>query len=805
MTSHVLGIDVGTATCVVVTIKQGVLTVVTNEISSRKTPALVSYSSDERLIGEPALSKIKSNCSNTARHFKLLLGRSLTDSVNDAIDSLCPTLNSQLTDEAGFLVTYGNGQRFMSATEALAGMLSQLKATAETFLGASVLGVVIAVPSWFTHTSRLAVIHAARIASLPCLGLANEHIATVVDYGMYRNSQFTQKPMSVAFVAMGHSSLSVCVTQFTQGVTRVLAERSVCDVGGRQVSDLIVREASEVFKGQTGTDPMKIMKSRLKLQTEATRALTVLSANPDTTLSCEYLDGENDLTHHLTRSHLEKICEPVREKMRQLIQLVISDSGLSVDEIDSVEIAGGSSRMPWAQQVVREEFHLTPLTSFDSPDPLSETGQSVCSLPSSDSIMKTLNLEETVARGATLIAAMLCPKIKVANDFLVSDKVKHSVSLRWSRSTDSPHREGRSDSPHSDSDATDTHLTDVVFERGQVYTDTSVTQVSHICGNSGLGVWFTFYRQPGSEFEITLFYTNNEDLPSGIDQEIGLYRIMVPKNVLNLHNDNNNKGNKKIKIFIKLNRDGIISVDDARVMKDDVDGSTDSGDPTKANAQCAVVMLKTPKCLMEDQVVQLKKCEEQCVHHDHLIQLARAELNGLESFVYSTRVRLQQNGDLYPFCQPHEREWILAELTKVENWLHSGPGLDRSVFYEKKNYITKLDEKLPSGPFWRYEESVKRPEAVNRMRSAIRDCAEAAKDQLNRNIDPSRKRKVLERAKKEDEWLTEHVKEQQRCSRQQDPSVTCRAIDNRARELVENVAKPNLQGGGRVPGETRRR
>lgn len=77
---------------------------------------------------------------------------------------------------------------------------------------------------------------------------------------------------------------------------------------------------------------------------------------------------------------------------------------LRLDEIHSVEIVGGSSRIPAIKQLIEKVFNCVPST--------------------------TLNQDEAVSRGCALQCAILSPAVRV-RDFSVTDVQTFPVSLAW--------------------------------------------------------------------------------------------------------------------------------------------------------------------------------------------------------------------------------------------------------------------------------------------------------------------------------------------------------------------------------------
>lgn len=89
----------------------------------------------------------------------------------------------------------------------------------------------------------------------------------------------------------------------------------------------------------------------------------------------------------------------------------IPNTGLSPDDISTVEIVGGSTRIPAVKAIVEQVF--------------------------AKPIQTTLNQDEAVSRGAALQCAILSPAVRV-NDFGITDIQNFSVRIAWD--IDSSHR-----------------------------------------------------------------------------------------------------------------------------------------------------------------------------------------------------------------------------------------------------------------------------------------------------------------------------------------------------------------------------
>merc|ERR1740130_2654113 len=92
-------------------------------------------------------------------------------------------------------------------------------------------------------------------------------------------------------------------------------------------------------------------------------------------------------------------------RMQAVVDAVKAEMGISVDQIDFVEMIGGAHRVPFIKKLCSDAFGGKELAF-------------------------TMNAEERVCRGCALQAAMLSPLFKV-RDFKVEDTTPIGVSVGW--------------------------------------------------------------------------------------------------------------------------------------------------------------------------------------------------------------------------------------------------------------------------------------------------------------------------------------------------------------------------------------
>lgn len=132
----------------------------------------------------------------------------------------------------------------------------------------------------------------------------------------------------------------------------------------------------------------------------------ILSANLEATIHLESLLEDEDLTKNVKRADFEEMIMPYIDKMTALMKDTLEKSGLTKEQIHSVEMVGEATRMPIVQERCKEVF-------------------------GKDQVSRTLNSLECVARGCSLQAAMLSPLFKVS-DYGVEEYNTLPVSITYS-------------------------------------------------------------------------------------------------------------------------------------------------------------------------------------------------------------------------------------------------------------------------------------------------------------------------------------------------------------------------------------
>lgn len=358
------------------------------------------------------------------------------------------------------------GEKHTFTSVQLAAMyLGKIRDIAAVELKTGVTDVVIAVPGWYTDIQRRALLDAASIAGLNTLRLINDSTAVALGYGITKSDlPEADNPRHVVFVDVGHSSLSVAVVAFSKGQLAIKSTAYDHNLGGRDIDYALVQHFASEFKTKYRIDVLSNPKATFRLAAGCEKLKKVLSANAEAPLNVESIMNDVDASSKLTREAYEGLIAGVLDRIADPCQVALAESGLTLEQIDAIELIGGSTRIPAVRARIQSAFPGKVLST-------------------------TLNQDEAVARGATFACAMLSPTFRV-RDFAIHDINYYPIKVQWEPTPGDPDD--------------DTELT--VFTRGNNIPSTKV---------------LTFYRKDA--FEIEARYAEPAMLPGTINPWIATF------------------------------------------------------------------------------------------------------------------------------------------------------------------------------------------------------------------------------------------------------------------------------------------
>ena len=255
-----------------------------------------------------------------------------------------------------------------------------IKHLAEQVANEKVTDVVVAVPPYFSQFERDAVADAIEISGLRTLALINDGTAVAVNYAMTRT--FATPEYHIIYDA-GASGIRATLASFTTATDSKTGASgthiAVASVGydrnsGGTELDRRMREILiDAFNAKTKKDVREDKKGMVKLWKEAQRVKAILSANTEAVATIESLAWDIDFKTKVTRSDFESVCTDLKSQFAKPIEDALRNAGLTLvsvipffsigflllikfaqDNITSVILTGGSTRIPMVQAAIKE-------------------------------------------------------------------------------------------------------------------------------------------------------------------------------------------------------------------------------------------------------------------------------------------------------------------------------------------------------------------------------------------------------------------------------------------------------------------
>ena len=369
--SKTIGIDLGTTNSCVCVYEGGEAKVIANAEGERTTPSVVAFKGDDIIVGAAAKRQAITN-PNTVSSIKRLMG------TNEKVEV--------------------NGKKY-SPEEISAMILSDLKKTAESYLGTTVNKAVITVPAYFNDAQRQATKNAGKIAGLDVERIINEPTAAALAYGLDKDNNET-----VLVFDLGGGTFDVSILELGDGVFEVKSTSGNNHLGGDDFDKRIMDYLVEQFKKENGIDLSNDKMAMQRLKDAAEKAKKDLSGVTSTQISLPFISqGENGPLHldvTLTRAKFEELVDDLLESTLVPVRNALKDAGLKASDIDKVLLVGGSTRIPKVQEIVKKELGKEP--------------------------SKGVNPDEVVAMGAAIQGGVLTGDV---NDIVLLDVTPLSLGL----------------------------------------------------------------------------------------------------------------------------------------------------------------------------------------------------------------------------------------------------------------------------------------------------------------------------------------------------------------------------------------
>ena len=372
--SKIIGIDLGTTNSCVSIFEGGEAKVIVTPEGDRTTPSIVAISKNgEELVGVTAKRQAVTNPDNTVSSIKRYMG------------------TSHKTTMAG---------KDYTPEEISAKILMKLKKDAENYLGEPVTKAVITVPAYFNDAQRQATKNAGKIAGLEVERIINDPTAASLAYGLDKQD----KQQTILVYDLGGGTFDVSILELGDGVFEVKSTSGNNNLGGDDFDKCVMDYLVAEFKKETGVDLSKDKMAMQRIKDAAEKAKKDLSGMTTTNINLPFISqNESGPVHmdiNLSKAKFEDLCRDLFDSTLEPVRKALKDANLKSSEIDEVILVGGSTRIPYIQELVKKELGKEP--------------------------NKSVNPDEVVAMGAAIQGGVLTGEV---NDLVLLDVTPLSLGI----------------------------------------------------------------------------------------------------------------------------------------------------------------------------------------------------------------------------------------------------------------------------------------------------------------------------------------------------------------------------------------
>ncbi|KAJ3435685.1 hsc70cb isoform g-related [Anaeramoeba flamelloides] len=410
-----VGIDFGNTKGVVALVRRKGIDVVNNEQSKRESDSFFSFSGKQRLFGYTAKAQEVQNYENTLTGMKSYLGLNYED---PQFQEILPKMGWKnfipLKDgEVGYSFDYGvnkDGEKeqiTLSSTQIGSQMFKYLKEVGKKHDASN--DCVLSYPSYYSDRRKIALKTAAEITGIRVLSMISEPKAICLTWGFPKKDlpEKAKDAETVCFVDFGHSHITATVASFTKNKIQILAESHSTKVGGREIDWKFFHHVAKIIeeKFKIKLSDIQRKKSLCRFLNAVIKAKVMLSSAPkQVPFSVDCLHNDRDIFLTLQRDEYEELITPIIDEAIEVVKRAIKLSKKDIKDIKTMEIVGGSSRIPLFKSKLQEYYGKTP--------------------------SMTLNATECVARGCAYHAAILSP-LFMTKSITFKDSNIYPILLCW--------------------------------------------------------------------------------------------------------------------------------------------------------------------------------------------------------------------------------------------------------------------------------------------------------------------------------------------------------------------------------------
>lgn len=385
-----LGIDLGTTYSAVSYLdKKGNPQIILNRDEEPTTPSVVYVDGNTVIVGKTAKEKALSfpekicNCIKRLMGFKdIALQQDTTKYTSEAISALIirrmleDVLAQQDEDINGIVITvptYFDEIKRTATKQSLEGAINAIKTDQEL---------------------------AKRVSNIAFISIIDEPKAAA----LYYCHKTERKNGNILIYDLGGGTFDTTLMELADGKVTVIAEGEEHEAGGiyfdEKIKEYVMNRVKEDYGIDLRSDKYGTERAKILLEAEECKKLLSESGMERVNMTVSVKHKSFDIL--LTKACFEEMIEPYIYRTLDVIKDMLLDNDLEPSDVDEIVLVGGSSRIPYVREIIKEYFRKEPSLAIDP--------------------------EKAVVYGATLYAGMCYQKLRM-DESLETKEAKVSLEL----------------------------------------------------------------------------------------------------------------------------------------------------------------------------------------------------------------------------------------------------------------------------------------------------------------------------------------------------------------------------------------
>jgi molecular chaperone DnaK len=316
----------------------------------------------------------------------------------------------------------------ISSTDLSAFVLQKLKSDYEKSYG-PIKTAVITVPANYANEQREATLTAAKIAGINTELLINEPTAAALYY-TYSDNKHGDGIYMV--FDLGGGTFDVSIVKVSGSDVDILASEGLQKCGGADFDNAMLEIIKEKFLLQ---NKLELDESKSNITIATAENIKISLSNLDQKKLTVIMEGQPKTDIIIKRNEFEKKISSYVTQMKAVCENALSDCDIPISKITEIFLAGGSSRIPVVQKMLKNLHGKNPVLK-GNPDEAISLGAAIFAGIKTDvsdisnkqaSKLKTVNLQE-ISPAYFGFVALSADNVEI-NSIIIKKNIKIPCSI----------------------------------------------------------------------------------------------------------------------------------------------------------------------------------------------------------------------------------------------------------------------------------------------------------------------------------------------------------------------------------------